>query len=181
MKQTDVRLRPVTISDADELANLANNRKIFDNVRDMIPHPYAMHDAIWFIDACGKDDPPLNLAIETGGRFCGMIGVVPQKDVHRLGAEIGYWIGEPYWGRGIATQAVAAMIHYAFTQFPFVRLYAGIFEHNAASMRVLEKNGFVKEGIGRKAIIKNGLVIDEHRYALLKQDSPLIYTPSPRV
>lgn len=165
-----VRLRPLVIGDADALVALANNRKIFDNVRDMLPHPYGMHDAIWFIDACGKDNPPFNLAIETGGEFCGMIGIVPQKDVHRLGAEIGYWIGEPYWGRGIATRAVAAMIDYAFTQFPFIRLYAGIFAHNSASMRVLEKNGFIKEGIGRKAIFKNGVVTDEHRYALLKEE-----------
>ena len=170
-EKEELLLRPLTIADADALVSLANNRKIFDNVRDMLPHPYAMHDAIWFIDACNKEQTRINLAIETAGQFCGMIGLVPQTDVHRLGAEIGYWIGEPFWGRGLATQAVSKMVDYAFTQLPFIRLFAGVFAHNTSSMRVLEKNGFVKEGVARNAVIKNGQIIDEHRYALLKPGS----------
>jgi RimJ/RimL family protein N-acetyltransferase len=97
-----------------------------------------------------------------------MIGLHPQKDVYRLSAELGYWIGEPFWGNGIATKAVELILKYGFETLNLNRIYAGVFEHNIASMRVLEKCDFVKEGIAKQAVIKNNKVIDEHKFAIIK-------------
>lgn len=100
-----------------------------------------------------------------------MVGLIFQKDVYRKSTEIGYWIGESFWGKGIATQAVGLLVHHAFEELGLARLYAGIFEYNVGSIRVLEKNGFQKEGISKKAVFKNGKFWDEHRYALLNETS----------
>ena len=88
-----------------------------------------------------------------------------QKDVYRESAEIGYWLGAPYWGKGIATKAVALVTHYGFETLRLNRIFTGVFSFNKASMRVLEKNGFTKEGIFKRAVVKNGITYDEHRYA----------------
>ncbi len=161
-------LRPLHESDNIALANLANNKKIWDNVRDAMPHPYREADANFFINMVKKENPNNILAIEYQGVFCGMIGLHPQKDVYRLSAELGYWIGEAFWGKGIATAAVQLMIQHGFDTLQLNRIYAGIFEHNLASMRVLEKCGFEKEAILRQAVVKNNIVLDEHRFAILR-------------
>jgi RimJ/RimL family protein N-acetyltransferase len=153
------------MSDKARLAELANNRKIWNNVRDAFPHPYAVSDAEYFIGTTFKDEPQRIFAIEYEGQLCGMTGLHQQEDVYRLSAELGYWIGEPYWGKGIATQAVELMTQYGFRKLDLVRIYAGVFSYNAGSMRVLEKNGFTLEGILKKAVYKNGQMWDEHRYA----------------
>jgi [ribosomal protein S5]-alanine N-acetyltransferase len=161
-----LELRPLQESDNVALANLANNKKIWNNVRDAMPHPYSLENADFFINLVRKENPNHILAITLEGVFCGMIGLHRQNDVYRLSAELGYWIGEPFWGKGIATAAVQSMVKLGFETLELRRIYAGVFEHNLASMHVLEKCGFEKEGILRKAVIKNNIVLDEHRYAI---------------
>ncbi len=166
MFETQLVLRPLQPGDIPALASLANNKKIWDRVRDYFPYPYSETDARNFIASSRESEPPLNLAIESHGQFCGVIGLMPQTDVNRKTAEIGYWLGEPFWGQGLATEAVRQMCHYGFS-LGFARLHAAVFEFNKPSMRVLEKNGYVKEGIFRKSVFKNGQFFDEHWYAKL--------------
>lgn len=166
MPEKPLVLRALQPGDAPALAALADNRKIWDRVRDYFPSPYSQADARDFIAMSGESEPPLNLAIESGGELCGVIGLMPQADVNRNTAEIGYWLGEPFWGQGLATEAVRQMCDYGFS-LGFARLHAAVFAFNKASMRVLEKNGFIQEGVFRKAVFKNGQFFDEHWYAKL--------------
>ncbi len=161
-----VRLRKLKPSDSAQLAQLANNKKIWDNVRDYFPHPYSEKDAEAFLKS-QDEEIQQNFAIEYKGEFCGIIGLILQKDVYRKSAEIGYWLGEPFWNKGIATEAVGQTVNYGFQNLKLIRIFAGAFEFNGASMKVLEKNGFKKEGISKKAVFKNGGIWDEHRYAIL--------------
>ena len=161
-----LRLRALRPEDAPALAALANNKKIWDRVRDYFPYPYTEGDARQFIASALESDPPLSLAIELEREFCGVIGLMPQTDVNRKTAEIGYWLGEPFWHRGLATEAVRQMCDYAFG-LGFARLQAAVFDFNTASMRVLEKNGFVREGIFRRSVFKNGQFWDEHWFGKL--------------
>jgi len=165
-----ITLKRLETTDRKVLAQLANNKKIWDQVRDLLPHPYKLKDADFFIELTQKEDPEQTFGILKNGELCGVVGLVMQNDVYRKTAEIGYWIGEEFWGQGIATKAVALITDYGFQELDLIRLYAGIFDYNKASMQVLEKNGFVMEGISRNAIIKNNRVCDEHRYAKLKDD-----------
>ncbi len=160
----DIKLRALNSEDIPQLARLANNFKVWENLRDLFPHPYSESDAAFFIDLCSKHDPQQNFAIEYQGELCGVIGLTPQQDVYRKTSEIGYWLGEPFWGKGIATKAVELMTRRGFEELGFVRIHTGIFEHNIGSMRVLEKNGYKKEAIFKKNIFKNGKTCDEHRY-----------------
>jgi [ribosomal protein S5]-alanine N-acetyltransferase len=160
-----VTLRVLQNTDAPILAQLANNKKIWDNLRDYIPYPYTQNDAEWFIGQCLQESPPLTFAIEYKGALCGVIGLVSQKDVYRKSAEIGYWIGEPFWNKGIATIAVKLISEYGFNELNLVRIFTAVFEYNPASMKVLEKNGYVREGVFKKSVIKNGELWNEHRYA----------------
>lgn len=162
-------LRDWTADDAPALARHANNPQVARSMRDAFPHPYTIRDAKAFIAlATAGDSPALLLAIEVDGEAAGGIGVHPLEDVYRGTAEIGYWLSEAYWGRGIATDAVRAMVPLAFARFPIVRLQAGVFATNPASMRVLEKAGFARESVHAKAITKDGVVTDEHLYVLLR-------------
>jgi len=163
-----ITIRPLTQLDKPVLANLANNRKIWNNLRDYIPFPYKISDAEAFINTTEQENPRSTFAIEYDGKFAGVIGLVNQKDVYRRSAEIGYWIGEPYWGKGIATKALALVTEYGFKKLDLIRIYSGVFEFNKASMRVLEKNGYELEGIFKNAVVKNGNVCNEHRYYKLK-------------
>ena len=106
--------------------------------------------------------------IKDRGEAAGSIGFVVQPDVHRLSAEIGYWLGEAYWGRGIATEALRAVTAFAFEAHGLVRLFAGVFAWNTASMRVLEKAGYVREGVLTQSAIKDGRVIDQVLYAITR-------------
>ncbi|MEM9549096.1 MAG: GNAT family protein [Bacteroidota bacterium] len=166
--EVNIFLRPLKDTDAHALAQLANNKKIWDNVRDLLPHPYTLKDAEFFVGLTQKEEIPQTFAIFHNDEFCGMTGLHIQNDVYRLSAELGYWIGEPYWGRGIASHAVKIITNYGFEKLGMERIYAGIFEFNVGSMRVLEKNGFQKEGVFRKAVLKNGKMWDEHRYGKVK-------------
>ena len=160
----NVRLRPLRYADRERLAKLANNKKIWLNVRDMFPHPYTIADAEKFIDSVKQQDPQVTFAIEYDFKFAGAVGLVLQKDVYRYSAEIGYWIGEPFWGKGIATHAVKLLCKYAHDELKMVKLFAGVFGGNEASKQVLLKNGFQLEGVAHKAVFKNKQFIDEYRY-----------------
>lgn len=165
-----IKLRPFQIGDKVRLAQLANNKKIYDNVRDHFPFPYNESNAISFINRTLEENPKQTFGITYNGELCGGIGLILQTDVYRKTAEIGYWIGEPFWGKGITTKAVALITEYGFNELDLIRIYAGVFDFNKGSMKVLEKNGFIKEGVFKNAVIKNNRIGDEHRYYKLKED-----------
>lgn len=145
------------------LTELANNIKIWNNVRDRMPHPYHLQHANAFIKYCRKQRPPHVLAIEVDGQPAGCIGLELQDDISRISAELGYWIGEKYWGKGIATEAVRQMLEYTFITFPhLIRIYARVFKSNTTSMRVLEKSGFHLESVQQQSAIKNNAITDEY-------------------
>ena len=152
-------------TDIPALVKYADNRKIWLNVRDVFPFPYTQNDAEAWINT--MQDPLTNFAIATRAEAIGGTGFNLQEDIYRRSAEIGYWIGEPYWNRGIATMAVGAAAKYAFANFDLARLYATVFEWNPASTRVLEKNGFKLEGRLEKSVFKDGKIIDSLQYALV--------------
>ena len=169
-------LRPFRDGDQASLVANGNNIKIFNNVRDNFPYPYTLDDADWWIKAQKEVDKPAQcLAIDVNGEVIGGIGIVLNSDIHRLTAELGYWLGESHWGKGIMSQAVKRMVDYVFKNFPdLLRLWAAVFEHNKSSMRVLEKAGFELEGIRKKGAIKNGLVIDEYVYVQFRDYTGMI-------
>jgi RimJ/RimL family protein N-acetyltransferase len=152
-------------SDAEPLARHANNFKIWLNLRDAFPHPYTVHDARDFIRAILSRTPETTFAIAVEGEPVGSIGFVPRHDVERVSAEIGYWLAEPFWGRGLATEALIAATDYAVTTHQLTRVYALPFARNAASCRVLEKAGYTLEGRLRRSAIKNGIITDQLQYA----------------
>ena len=152
-------------SDADSIWPLANNKKVWRNLRDGVPHPYTRADAVSWIAAARARKPETVFAIAVEGQAVGGIGFHPKEDVERLSAELGYWLGEPYWGRGITTEAVIAVTRYAIEQHGLVRIFALPYAWNPASARVLEKAGYVLEGRLRRAVIKDGEIIDQLLYA----------------
>ena len=168
LKRNKIILRPLADNDKDELARLANNKKIWDNLRDIMPHPYTTDNAIFFINQVKQEDPQMTFAIEYDGQFSGVIGLTGQQDVYKKTAEIGYWIGEPFWNKGIATEAVKLITDYGFNQLDLVRIHTGVFEYNLSSMKVLDKCGYKKDGVFEKSIIKNGQIWNEHRYSITK-------------
>ena len=172
-KLTDgvVAIRRFKSSDKYRMAELANNRKIADNVRDAFPHPYAVADAERFIRMCLRQKPVQVFAIEFGGEYVGNIALQRQVDVYRKTAELGYFIGEPYWNKGITTRAVNLICDYGFRELDIVKIFSGIFEYNIPSQRVLERCGFVREAILKDDVFKNGKIWDEYRYAKsIRQD-----------
>ncbi len=163
-------IRPWKEGDEDNLAKYANNKNVARNLRDLFPDPYTLSDARTWI-AFNKDLlPALNMAIVLDEEVIGGVGIVLKEDIHRKNAEIGYWVAEPFWGKGYATQAVRMMVDYAFQHFDFTRIYASAFDHNFASHRVLEKAGFKMEARLKKALFKNGRYADEIIFTLLKED-----------
>ncbi len=168
LQEKDLLLRPLLAKDRNDLVLFMNNKKIWDNLRDFIPFPYSLEDAYNFIQMTNQENPHLTFAIELGGRFCGMIGILKQSDIYRLTGEIGYWIGEPFWGKGIATRALKLMTDYGFSKLDLVRIHTGVFEHNVGSMKVLEKCAYKKDCILEKSIIKNGKILNEHRYSIVQ-------------
>lgn len=165
----EVLLRRLRRADIPELSMLANNRNVWDNVRDYFPHPYSEKDAEFFISSKVSEDPQFTFAIEFEGNFVGVVGLEPQQDVYAHTSEIGYWIGEPYWGKGIATKAVKQATSYAFETLGLHKVYAGVFEFNKGSMRVLEKAGYIKEATLRSSVKKNDVIVDEVRYCIFKK------------
>lgn len=167
MNKSGVILRRLERNDAEKLSLIANNKRIFDNVRDYFPHPYTLQNAEEFIGWCEKEEVPVTFAIQYKSELAGVIGLVLQSDVYRRSAEIGYWLGEPFWNKGIVTEAVQMMIRYAFNNLKIIRLFTGVFEYNKASRRVLEKCGFKLEGIFNQSVVKNDVLYNEFRYGLV--------------
>lgn len=152
-------------TDKASLLTHANNRNIWRNLTDEFPHPYTDTDAeAWFalIERMPKRS---HWAIELDGAAVGGVGIRLREGFQRKTAELGYWLGEPFWGQGIATEVVAAVVPYAMDRFGLVRLESPVFAWNLASMRVLEKCGFNKEAVLRKSAFKDGQVIDTVLYA----------------
>ncbi len=164
-------IRKWELSDAGDLAAALSNKNILDNLRDGLPYPYTEQDAADFISAMLSADETetFAFAIAADDKVIGSIGVFRQGNIHRQTAEMGYYIAEVYWGRGIMTEAVRQTCEYVFAQSDIIRIYAEPFADNAASCRVLEKAGFQYEGTLRGNAVKNGNVIDMKVYALLRK------------
>ncbi|MFO0985007.1 MAG: GNAT family N-acetyltransferase [Planctomycetota bacterium] len=152
-------------SDAASITRHANNRRVWRNLRDAFPHPYGIDDARRFIAAALEQEPQTRFAVDVGGEAVGSIAFTLHADVERVAAEIGYFLGEAFWGRGIMTEAVRAVRDHAIAAHRLTRVYALPFEWSHASCRVLEKAGFVLEGRLRRSAIKDGKVIDQLMYA----------------
>lgn len=157
--------------DRESIAEEANNRAVWRNLTHRFPHPYTVADADWWIAQCGEQAPPRDLAVDIGGKAVGSCGIEVGEGVGQRTGQIGYWIGERYWDRGIGTAVVAALVDYAWDAFNVDRLQAEVFAWNRASARVLEKNHFHLEGTRRNAIFKDDQLIDEWMYVLFRPDS----------
>ncbi|NCI47868.1 GNAT family N-acetyltransferase [Sediminibacterium soli] len=164
---SEIVLRPWQKQDAQPLAAIANNRRIWNNVRDRLPSPYTVVDALQWIAHVSKEDPMVHFAIDYRGQLAGSIGCMLKEDISRKSVEIGYLVGEPFWGKGIATEAVRLILGFIETRLDMVRVFAHVFAHNAASMQVLRKNGFYLESIQRRAVIKNNQVLDDYIWVKL--------------
>jgi RimJ/RimL family protein N-acetyltransferase len=160
-------LRPWRQSDAASLAKHANNPNVARQLRDRFPHPYTTADARQFIQSVAHARPTVAFAITVGGEAVGGAGLAPGADVERYSAEVGYWLGEPFWGRGITSEAVRLLSDYAFRTCNMLRLFALPFADNAQSIRVLEKAGYTREAILRASSVKHGVARDQALYALV--------------
>jgi ribosomal-protein-alanine N-acetyltransferase len=152
-------------TDRDSLVAQANNRNVWRNLRDRFPHPYTENDAEAWLALARAQPDWLNWAIVVDDAAVGCVGLEPLTDVHAGTTHIGYWLGEPYEGRGIMTAAVQAIAGHAFSPLGFKRIETPVFAWNPASMRVLEKCGFVREGVMAKSVLKDGELIDSVLYA----------------
>jgi [ribosomal protein S5]-alanine N-acetyltransferase len=159
-------------ADADSVALYANNRRIWINLRDAFPHPYTIHDAREFIRAIRSRSPETTFAVAIDDDAVGSIGFVLHRDVERVSAEIGYWLAEPFWGRGIMSEALAAVTALAIERHGLTRIFAVPFAWNAPSCRVLEKAGYVLEARLRNSAIKDGKLTDQLQYAFIAADHP---------
>lgn len=152
-------------SDAESLVRHADNVNVAKHLRDRFPNPYTRQDARAFLKHAAASDDPTNLAIEVDGDAVGAIGYVPGRDVERFSAEIGYWLGETMWGRGIVSDALMVLTDHAFARMNVLRMFALPFADNPGSVRVLEKAGYTREGFLRSSSVKYGVVKDQLLYA----------------
>lgn len=167
LKNNNICLRPISETDIDQLVRNANNKNVADGLRDYFPHPYDRNDAREYIEMISNLELLSNFAIVVDDEFAGMIGFVPQTDVYRYTGELGYWIGEDYWGKGIVTKSLIMLINYAFDDLNYKKLIACVFGYNSGSMRVLEKAGFEREGVIKDQVFKHGKFYDEVRFGLI--------------
>lgn len=167
----DCRIREWKLEDAAKLSALLNNKKILDNLRDGLPYPYTVKDAEEYITAMLAADQTKSYAyaITADDMVLGSIGVFRLDNIHFRTAEMGYYIGEPYWGKGFGASAVKQICKYIFENTDIIRIYAEPFAYNIASCRVLEKAGFQLEGILHSNAVKNGEILDMKMYALVKE------------
>ncbi len=161
----EFEIRAWRLSDADDLARYANNRKIWLQLRDGFPHPYTLTDAETFLCDMTKTSDPHVFAIACSDGPIGGIGLHPGSDVHRYSAEMGYWLAEPFWGQGIMTKAVTLLSEWGFEHKKLKRIFAEPYTNNPASARVLEKSGFKLEGIMLSSVVKNNKTLDQWLYA----------------
>lgn len=163
-----MEFRQYSLDYAYSFAQIRNNPNVLDNGYDKTPNPFTKQDAIDFINIQLGQNPPQRFLIFYKNELAGEIGITIQDDVHRLCAEIGYFIAESFWGKGLATEAIKMMTEYTFATFEIVRIVAGVFAFNKASMKALEKNGYYLESIRKKAVIKKGEIIDDYIWVKLK-------------
>jgi RimJ/RimL family protein N-acetyltransferase len=161
-------LRAYRDDDLPALLKYADNPNVVRNLRDRFPHPYTSEAGRAWIAVAKEQNPVVSFVIASEQELVGGAGIDLQTDVYRRSGELGYWLAEPFWGRGITTAAARALVEYAFTQLDLVRVFAGVFATNPASARVLEKVGFQFEGRAQRAVFKHGALIDELRYAILR-------------
>jgi len=154
-------------NDVESITRHANNRKIWLNLRDRFPHPYTRADAQWWIQNALSARPETSFAIDVSGEAVGGIGFELKTDVERYSAEVGYWLGEEFWGRGICTAALKVATQYAIEAYHLNRIYALPFSENLGSIRVLEKAGYRRECLMRKSAFKAGTFVDQLLYAYL--------------
>ena len=164
----DYMIRSLRPDDAAALVRHANNPKIAANLRDLFPSPYTPKDAADYLTFATNQNPETNFAIATDNELIGGIGITLGTDIYRMSAEVGYWLGEDYWGRGIVSRALGELVDWAFESFDLNRIWADPFASNPASAKVLERNGFQFEGIKRASVIKGGRVLDQMLYARLR-------------
>lgn len=162
----EISLRPWTLEDIPNLIVLGDNPKIAQYMTDQFPHPYTVEKAKAFIGFATSGTPNHILAIDLAGQAVGGIGIHQQPDIHCKNAELGYWLGEPYWGQGIMTQAIGKMVEYGFANWEVTRIFARPFGTNIGSQKALEKAGFILEGRFEKTLFKNGVFLDELIYAI---------------
>lgn len=155
----------------DDVVFYANNEKVACNLRNAFPYPYTREDARGYVLACAGDSEERQLcrAIVVDGHAVGSVGIFQGTDVYEKSAELGYWLAEDYWGRGIMSQAAGQICREAFERLEIIRIFAEPFAYNTGSRRVLENNGFTLEGIMKNGVYKNGKVFDYCMYALLKE------------
>ena len=157
-------------SDVDAVVRYGNNLNVWRNLRDRFPHPYTREAAREWIEFARACKPETDFAIEVAGEAAGGIGLKPGIDVERFSAEIGYWVGEPFWGKGIATAALTAAVGHAFRELGMIRIFAVPFATNLASARVLEKAGFTSEAVMRSSAVKEGALLDQWLYAVIREE-----------
>ena len=160
-----ITLRDYEKSDTARLVLLANNKKVSKYLVDTFPYPYTQQDAEWWIETGSKANGAITKVIQTNGEFVGSVGIRPQLGWKKHGAEIGYWLGEDYWGQGIAAEAVRIMTDHATSRLNYKKVFAPVFHPNKASMRVLEKCGYELEGILKYEVFKDGQYFDLYHYA----------------
>jgi len=164
-----IQLKSINDFSPKEIQCLANNYNIKKNLRDSFPFPYSIEDATSFLDLVSTGQLGHVFGVVSDNSFIGIGSLILQNNEHRFNAEIGYWIGEPYWGRGYATEAVNLLVQFAFGKLAITRVYAYVYGFNNASMRVLEKAGFHKEAVLRSSIVKEGTCYSEHLYSIINQ------------
>lgn len=164
-------LRPWSIRDTAQIVLIANNKNIADKLRDGFPFPYSFDDARnWLNIILPENFPPRFFAITVDQRPVGSIGIVSKTDIYRKNFEIGYFLSEEYWGRGITTKAIKAATSYSFSDFDIERVYAEPFADNIGSRKALEKAGFTLEATLKRNVIKNGIIKDSCIYSVLRED-----------
>lgn len=156
-----IDLRDFIDSDIDSIATFANNFNVSQYLTSRMPYPYTLDDAKWWVEI-GSREQGINYAIDLNGKCIGVVGARLGELELQYSAEIGYWIAEDHWRKGIGTEAVSKMTDYIFSETKTVRLSAPVYSPNKASMRVLEKCGYTLEAIHRKAVFKNAEFMDEH-------------------
>ncbi len=164
-----IYLRKLLYADVKRIASLLNNRNISMQLQDSVPYPYLESDAVNFLNLLDFDRAQKVFGVEYERDLVGLVGLILQRGDYRLSAEIGYWLGEEYWGKGIMTEAVGEVVRLGFDKLNLLRIYSSVKGNNIASQRVMEKVGFSLEGVLRSAIIKNGHIQDEYRYAILNE------------
>ena len=172
-------IREILDKDKNSIVKYANNKKISVNLRNSFPFPYTMEDAESWLAILKDNNPKRAFAIANDEELIGAIGIEPKSDVNRYSGELGYWLGEPFWGKGIATQSVKEFIKYVFEYYDLVKIYAYVFSSNPSSRRVLEKAEFKFEGCMRNQIVKEGKILDQLIFGILKEEVPLLKIKSP--